>query len=81
MEHKKEIFIVVSNSMAETIHTKGNLFATWKKDRENHGFGMKNIAAAVEKYHGECYMDSTAENGEPMFKISISIPRENKTCE
>ncbi len=81
MEHKKEIFIVVSNSMAETIHTKGNLFATWKKDRENHGFGMKNIAAAVEKYHGECYMDSTAENGEPMFKISISIPRENKACE
>ena len=52
-----------------------------EKDKENHGFGMKNIAATVEKYHGEYYMDSTAENGEPMFKISISIPRENKACE
>ena len=77
VDHKKEIFLVVSNSMAEEVNTKSGIFTTWKKDKENHGFGMKNIAAAVEKYHGEYYIDSTAENGETMFKISISIPREN----
>lgn len=76
-DHKKDIFLVVSNSMAEEVNTKSGIFTTWKKDKENHGFGMKNIAAAVEKYHGEYYIDSTAENGETMFKISISIPREN----
>jgi hypothetical protein len=34
----------------------------------------KNIAAIVEKYHGECYMESIAENGEVLFQISVAIP-------
>ena len=80
VEHKKEIFIVVSNSVIEKINTKGSFFMTSKKDKENHGFGLKNIAAAVEKYHGEYYVDSIVENGEAIFKISIAIPRENKEC-
>ncbi len=41
---KKEIFIVVSNSVAERINTKSDFFMTSKKDKENHGFGLKNIA-------------------------------------
>lgn len=51
---------------------------TSKKDKDNHGFGLKNIVAAVEKYHGEYYMESIVENGEAMFKISIAVPRENR---
>lgn len=74
IEHKKEIFIVVSNSVAKRINTKSDFFMTSKKDKENHGFGLKNIAATVEKYHGECYMESIVENGEVLFKISIAIP-------
>lgn len=74
IEHKKEIFIVVSNSAAEKINTKTDFFMTSKKDKENHGFGLKNIAATVEKYHGECYMESIVENREALFKISIAIP-------
>ena len=74
IEHKKEIFIVVSNSVAKRINTKSDFFMTSKKDKENHGFGLKNIAAAVEKYHGECYMESIVENRETLFKISIAIP-------
>ena len=42
----------------------------------NHGFGMKNIVAVVEKYYGEYYMESIEENGGKLFKISISIPKE-----
>ena len=78
VEHKEEIFIVVSNSVAKRINTKADFFMTFKKDRENHGFGMKNIVATVEKYHGECYMESIMEDREVLFQISIAIPRERK---
>ena len=74
VEHKKEIFIVVSNSVAKRINTKSDFFMTSKKDKKNHGFGLKNITATVEKYHGECYMESIVENREALFKISIAIP-------
>ncbi|MDE6319922.1 MAG: GHKL domain-containing protein, partial [Lachnospiraceae bacterium] len=75
IEHKKEIFIVVSNSVAEIIDTEKGFSMTSKKDKVNHGFGLKNIAAVVEKYCGEYYMESVVENGEALFKISIAIPR------
>ena len=78
VEHKEEIFIVVSNSAAKRINTKTDFFMTFKKDKENHGFGMKNIVATVEKYHGECYMESIVENREVLFQISIAIPREKR---
>ena len=48
---------------------------TSKADTANHGFGLKNIDAAVRKYHGEYYMESVVENGEAMFQISIAIPK------
>lgn len=73
-EHKKEIFVVVNNTVAEKIKVKRGLVVTSKKDRENHGFGLKNIAATVEKYHGEYYMESTVEKGKETFRISIAIP-------
>lgn len=75
---RRENFIAVSNSVSEEADIKRNLFISSKKDGENHGFGMKNIAAAVRKYHGEYFMDSTVENGRRIFKISISIPRGNE---
>ena len=76
IEHKSEIFIVVSNSAVEKINTNNNYLKTSKKDKMNHGFGFKNIIATVEKYQGEYYMDSFVENGEAVFKISIAIPKE-----
>ena len=78
IEHKNEIFIAVSNSVVEKINTNKNFLKTSKRDKKNHGFGFKNIIATVEKYQGEYYMDSLVENGEPIFKISIAIPKEIK---
>lgn len=78
IEHKKEFFIVVSNSVDEIIDTQKGFSMTSKKDKDNHGFGLKNIVAVVEKYHGEYYIESIVENGEAMFKISIAVPRENR---
>lgn len=74
IEHKKEIFIVVSNSVDERINAKKDFFMTSKKDKANHGFGLKNIVSTVEKYHGECYMESIVENREALFQVSIAIP-------
>ncbi len=76
IEHKKEFFIIVSNSMAKKINTPKGFFITSKTDTVNHGFGLKNIAAIVQKYYGEYYMESVVKNGETMFKISIALPRE-----
>lgn len=76
IEHKTEIFISVSNGVVEKVNTNNNFLKTSKKDKMNHGFGFKNIIATVEKYQGEYYMDSFMENGEPIFKISIAIPKE-----
>lgn len=36
VEHKKEIFIVVSNSVAEKVNIKKGFFITSKKDKANH---------------------------------------------
>ena len=78
IEHKKEIFIVVSNSAAQKVNIKKGFFMTSKKDRANHGFGLKNMIGTVAKYHGEYYMEAIEENGEALFKISIAIPKESK---
>ena len=76
IEHKTEIFISVSNSIVEKVNTNNNYLKTSKEDKANHGFGLKNIIATVKKYQGEYYMDSFLENGQPIFKISIAIPKE-----
>ena len=75
VEHKKEIFIVVSNSIVKKIDTKTDFFMTSKKDKMNHGFGLKNIVTTVEKYHGEYYMESIEENGVALFKIRVAVPK------
>lgn len=76
IEHKREIFLIVKNSVAKEISTSKGFLTTSKKDTENHGFGLKNIVAVVHKYRGEYYMESVAENGETMFQISIAIPKD-----
>lgn len=75
IEHKREIFIVVTNSTAEKIKIGKDFFMTSKSDKVNHGFGLKNVIAVVEKYHGEYYMESVTENGEATFQVSIGVPK------
>lgn len=75
IDHKKEIFIVVGNNTAKEMNAHKGFPGTSKTDTTNHGFGLKNIAATVHKYHGEYYMESIVENGETMLQISIAIPK------
>lgn len=42
---------------------------TTKKDKENHGFGLKNIRSVVEKYKGKC----NVELNKGIFSIDIAM--------
>lgn len=75
IEHKKEVFIIVKNSTVNKIEIKNGLIKTTKQDKENHGFGLKNINMIIEKYYGEYYTDLTDEDGKIFFRTCISIPR------
>lgn len=63
------IIIRVANScMEEPRIIKGNL-VTSKADRRHHGWGMKNIKSAVEKYHGTMEY----EYSENVFTVSVML--------
>lgn len=47
---------------------------TMKKDADHHGFGLRNIRSAVERYDG--LLKADAENGR--FSLSVMIPRGTK---
>ena len=45
---------------------------TSKKDSEHHGFGMRNIESATDKYNGII----KAESDDGIFSLSVMIPRD-----
>jgi hypothetical protein len=47
------IFIRVGNTYNGEIHRLRDTFATVKKDKMNHGIGLKNIERIIDKYNGE----------------------------
>ena len=60
--------IAVSNSYkAEPVLTEDGYIRTTKKDREEHGWGMRNVVATLEKYNAEYIIDY--KNGEFLFSI------------
>lgn len=60
--------IAVSNSYkAEPVLTEDGYIRTTKKDREEHGWGMRNVVVTLEKYNAEYIIDY--KNGEFVFSI------------
>lgn len=53
LDEEDKITISVRNPVAEPIELFGDMPATTKEDRENHGIGLVNIQEAVYKYGGE----------------------------
>lgn len=64
------ITINVYNSYAGKIKYEGGLPITTKKEKANHGFGLKSIRNIVIKYGGQ--MRITTENG--VFDVRIIFP-------
>lgn len=64
--------IAVSNSYkAELVLTEDGYIRTTKKDREEHGWGMRNVVATLEKYNAEYIIDY--KNGEFVFSIIMQM--------
>ena len=63
------IIIQIANScIEEPVISKGN-FKTSKTDKRHHGWGMKNVRLAVEKYHGTM----EHEYNKNIFTVSIML--------
>ena len=68
--YKDYLFIEILNpSSINPIDEDGKLKTT-KKDKENHGFGMKSIEAVVEKYNGILHY----EYNDGKFILNIMLP-------
>ena len=49
---KGRLFIEIKNTFHGTIVERNGKIITGKKDKQNHGYGLKNIEKALEKYDG-----------------------------
>lgn len=71
--YKKEFTIFsVRNTYQGEIEYENGMIKTIKDDKQNHGFGIKNMIRVIEKYGGSYVIEH--ENGE--FFFSIMIPQE-----
>lgn len=63
--------IEVSNSISKQLEeTKENLPKTTKKDKKNHGIGLRNVKDTIEKNHGT-FQWNREESG---FKTVVTLP-------
>lgn len=70
---KSFVLIIVSNYIEEDfVLEKGVLPATSKKDRENHGYGLKSIRQTAEKYKGSMSLQVK----DHWFELRILIPEQ-----
>lgn len=63
------LFLNIGNSCNEQLSGKKGIGATTKADKRHHGIGMKNVQAALEKYHGD--MDIVCRDG--WFEADIML--------
>lgn len=52
--YQERIYITVKNSSPKREYKRG---ISTKKDKENHGYGMKNVQRIIDKYHGNINMN------------------------
>ena len=71
---EKFFVIKIANASSQMVDVEKLFMSsgyTSKKDKEHHGFGLRNIRMAVEEYDGLV----KAESDENSFSLSIMIPR------
>jgi hypothetical protein len=71
MKEPDDIVISVRNTYNGEIKKQGDEIRTLKSDKEAHGFGIRNIIEAVEKYGGSYSINYDDKE----FVFSICIPR------
>ncbi len=75
LTYKKGILLIhINNTFDGTIRHSGGEFLTRKKDRENHGMGLRNVGYIVKKYNGE----QNIQTSKSIFRISIILYLKNQ---
>lgn len=70
---QEALIIEVSNPCGRVGKKNGMLYATSKKDKRNHGYGMQNVNDIVERYCGEF----VAEESNGIFNVRIVLDENN----
>ncbi|QHQ62365.1 GHKL domain-containing protein [Anaerocolumna sedimenticola] len=60
----------ISNSMNDTVKSEQGLPVTSKRDKNLHGYGLRNIQEIVERYHGQMEI----ETGNGKFSLFFYLP-------
>ncbi len=68
---REMILIHLENRCSQEPQFQNGLPVTDKKDKQNHGFGVRSIRYITEKYHGELFM--SVKNGR--FFLDILFPK------
>lgn len=74
-KEKNIVFILIENYLDHRIEFKNDLPKTTKKDKYNHGFGIRNVKKTLEKYDGELLL-SQKQN---VFQATIMLPLKDET--
>ena len=53
---KGMLFVAVKNTYPGKVHYENGEIVTTKEDTESHGYGLKNVESAAEKYDGICQL-------------------------
>ena len=69
-ERKNFLYIEIDNTCSNDLKIQNGYPMTTKQDRENHGFGVRSIDYAVQKYSGS--VNFSVDKG--MFRLKILIP-------
>lgn len=72
-ERNRECFIAVQNPIEWKIETEGSRLVTSKRNKEEHGFGTRNIIKVVKDYNGKIDFMVTDQT----FRVEIVL--KNKT--
>jgi sensor histidine kinase regulating citrate/malate metabolism len=63
------LLALVENTYNGHVQYENGVIATTNEDKENHGFGLKNVSKAVDKYNGVVSMFHTDD----IFKVNILL--------
>lgn len=67
---KSFLVIRIKNTCDRTVITNGHLPDTTKKDKKNHGLGLKSVNDIAKKYSGK--LNITQQNG--VFQVNVILP-------
>lgn len=70
LKYEKGILVIrICNSFDGTLKQNGRVLVTRKTDRENHGWGLRNVEQIVKKYDGE----RVIQTEDSIFKTSVIL--------